>query len=388
MLNSATIELSKSALKKNISFLKKQIGEHVVFSSVIKGNAYGHGIAQFLPLAEECGIRHFSVFSIREAVQAFQFKRPDSHIMVMGYLDNEDLRWAILNDVSFYVFELSRLENALSKSKLLNKPARIHLEIETGLNRTGLEKDELDKAVQLIKDNHAHFIVEGICTHYAGAESVSNYLRIQNQIQSFNQQYDAVLKQGIHPKLKHTACSAAALTYPETIMDMVRFGIAQYGFWPTKETQMHFFLKLREEQKKRLINPLKRVISWKSRIMCVKNVKAGDFVSYGTSYMAQQDKKLAVVPVGYYHGFSRKLSNLGWVLVHGKRVPVVGSVNMNLMMIDISKIPQAGKGDEVVMIGHQKKNHLTVGSFADMTQYLNYEVLVRLPAETPRIVVD
>jgi len=386
--SSSIIELSESALQNNISFLKSQIAPNVLFSSVVKGNAYGHGIEVFVPLAERCGINHFSTFSANEALHAKRSLTNDSDIMIMGDMEGDSLQWAIENGIEFYIFDLERLHEAHSWAKKIGKKAYIHLELETGLNRTGLNNKSLETAVKYIQNNQDSFIIKGICTHYAGAETVNNYLRIQNQIKRFNEQCGWLRSRGLTGFLMHSACSAAMLTYPETQMDMVRIGIAQYGYWPSQETQMHYYLKNGVRDKKKIVDPLKRIIKWKSQITSVKEVEPGEFVGYGTYYLTQRKQKIASVPIGYAHGFARSLSNLGMVLVRGRRAPVVGLVNMNMMMADVSNIPDAKIHDEVVIIGKQKNLQMSVASFSDMTNYLNYEVLVRLPSEIPRVVVN
>ncbi len=388
MFSTSFIELSESALRKNIRFLKQRIGAQTAFCSVVKGNAYGHGIETFVPLAEKCGIRRFAVFSADEALRVLSCRTKKSSIMIMGALDNEEIPWAIENDISFYIFDLDRLEATRDFVRILKRPAKIHLELETGFNRMGLGGVHLEKAVEIIKNTEEYIIVEGVNTHFAGAESSSNYLRIQNQIKSYHNQCEWLKQKGITPKKYHTACSAAALTYPETVMDLVRFGIAQYGYWPTIETKMHYFLEQGADINHRLVDPLKRVMAWKSKIMNIKTVEAGEFVGYGTSYMTSKREKIAAAPVGYIHGFSRNLSNLGRVLIHGKRASVVGLVNMNMMLVKVTEIPSVKKGDEVVLIGKQKKLQITVASFSDLANNLNYEVLVSLPSEIPRIVVE
>jgi len=386
--HTSCIELSESGLRKNIRFLKGIIGPRAIFSSVIKGNAYGHCIKTFVPLAEKCGVRHFSVYSAYEAYETFQSRNENSDIMIMGDIDRDALKWAIENEISFFIFSIEWLKLTLEYARQIGKRARIHLELETGLNRTGLQDEQLQQAVDIIKANRENFIVEGVCTHYAGAESVGNYLRIQNQIHSFKEQAFWLARQGIKIGLWHTACSAAALNYPDTVMDMVRFGIAHYGFWPSRETEMNYYLQHNNSKSGRRVDPLKRVMRWKSRVMNVKNVKAGEFVGYGTAYMTTRNQKIASVPVGYFHGFSRDLSNKGYVLVRGRRAAVVGYVNMNILLIDVTDFPEVYIGDEVVIIGKQKNRHISVGYFSDLGRFLNYEVLVRLPAEIPRIVVD
>lgn len=381
------IELSKSSYEKNVAFLKDYVGRDVIFSSVIKGNAYGHGIRYFVPMAEDCGVRHFSVFSSDEAKNAIMAKNyEDTHVMIMGMISNEALGWAIENDVSFFVFELDRLRNAASEARRIGKPARIHLHLETGMNRLGLEKKQFEDAVKLIHKNRKHLQIDGICTHYAGAESVSNYVRIKDQIDNYEEYYSWFKDQGIEARLRHTACSASALNYRETVMDMVRIGISQYGYWPNRETYMNF-VKKHPDVNAEHRDPLERVITWKSRVMSTKEVAAGEFVGYGNTYLTSRDQKIASVPIGYSHGFGRNLTNVGIVLINGERAPVAGLVNMNLLTVDITDIPNVTKGDEVVIIGSQGDQEMTVSSFSEMRNFMNYEVLVQIPSSLPRTIV-
>lgn len=387
MFSPSWLELSENSLKNNLKFLKKVIGEKVKLSCVIKGNAYGHSIKSFLPLAEKLGVDHFSVFDANEALLAKKCSGENSHIMIMGYIDDDQLSWAVENNISFYIFDTERLKKALIAARKLDKQALIHLEIETGLNRTGLTSEQIEHILATIKNNRKRFSLEGITTHYAGAESVNNYLRIQGQIKRFQQAYLNIVSQGLKPKFRHTACSAAALTYPETIMDMVRFGIAVYGFWPSRETMMPYYLDHLANSPDEYFNPLERVLSWKSRIMNIKRVKPGEFIGYGTTYQTDRTQLIAAVPVGYFHGFARSLSNLGHVIIRGRRTTVVGTVNMNMILADVTDIKNVKRGDEVVIIGRQKKEHITVSSFSEMTKFLNYEVLVRIPSELKRVIV-
>jgi alanine racemase len=388
MLHTSHIELSRSALQNNIRFLRKIIGPKVIFSSVIKGNAYGHGIEQFVSLAESLGIRHFSLYGADEAHRALKSRTQKSRIMIMGAIDDDELAWAIENEISFYVFDHERLVSSQEAAQKVGKPARIHLEVETGLNRMGLREPDLDRAVEYIRQYSDFFVVEGLCTHFAGAESVNNYLRVQNQIRAYRQMSEKLEAADFKIQIRHTACSAAALTFPDTMHDMVRIGIAHYGFWPSKETQMHYYLQHNLVEKPGLTDPLKRVMNWKSKVMGVKTVNPGEFIGYGTSCLTTRHQTVALIAVGYAHGFPRVLSNLGHVLVHGRRASVVGMVNMNMMTVDVTDIPGVKRGDEVVLIGRQNKHQITVAAFSDLTRFLNYEVLVRLPSEIPRIVVD
>ncbi len=376
------IEISKSAYKHNIKYLRKIVGKDVRISSVVKGNAYGHGVEMIVPLAEKAKVNHFSVFSASEALDVFKVASPKSDIMIMGYLSDEQLEWAIENEIEFYVFDTERLKLALALAKRIGKPARIHLEAETGFHRTGIEYDLLPHVVGLLKDNIAHFKFEGLCTHYAGAESITNFYRVMKQIQEYRRFVRYFNRHELKPNFRHTAGSAATLTYSQSIMDMVRVGIAQYGFWPSQETYIYQFKRNQAKD-----SDLKRVITWKSRVMTIKEVDSGDFVGYGTSYMANKKVKIAIVPVGYANGFSRSLSNTGRVLIRGKRVPVVGTVTMNTMSVNVTDIPNVQPGDEVVLVGKQKRLSISVASFSEMSNQLNYQTLARLPGNIPRYIV-
>jgi alanine racemase len=380
-LQPSTIELSYQALSNNIAFLKSKAGSGVQISSVIKGNAYGHGIKTYLPMAESCGLTHFSVFSADEAEKAMKArKNPDSHVMIMGMIPDDAIGWAIEKDISFYVFDMGRLEAVRKAAIKLKKKARVHLQLETGMNRVGIEQREYEHIIQFLLNNREFIQIEGICTHFAGAESVDNFDRIQSQKVIFR---DALIQFRAHfPQIPyiHAASSAALLTYPETIYNMVRVGIAQYGFWPSREVYMH----LQKNDRREGDDPLQRVMRWRSSVMSVKSVDEGKYIGYGKMYKTTDCEKIATVPVGYTHGFGRNLTNSGYVLVNGKRSRVVGLVNMNMITIDVTNLDSVDRGDEVVMIGKQNGQEITVASFGEMSNNLNYEVLARLPAEIPR----
>jgi alanine racemase len=303
--------------------------------------------------------------------------------MIMGYIDTEQLEWAIENNIEFYVFELDRLEKALQAAKRVGKMAKLHIEVETGMNRTGFTFDQIPSVLKFLKNNSSHLCFKGLCTHFAGAESIANYYRIKKQQQLFKKVVKKVALTGLNPEQKHTACSAAALRYPKFQLDMVRFGIIQYGFFPNKEILIEYLTKNKETE-----NPLKRLISWKSSVMDVNKVKTGEFIGYGTSYLANSNLKIATIPVGYSHGFSRNLSNQGIVLINGQRVNVIGTVNMNMITVDVTQLNTIKKGDEVVLIGKQGDLEISVSSFSEFSEQLNYELLTRLPSNLPRLVVD
>jgi alanine racemase len=383
MHRNSIIELNQKAYQNNLAFLKKMLGEKVILSSVVKGNAYGHGIKEFVSMAFQNGVSHFSVFDVEEAKIVFDTLQNQVTIMIMGFVADDDLPWVIENEIEFFVFERYRLAMATKSAKKLKIKAKVHIEIETGMNRTGFAKNELSRLSKYLIKEAKNIDFVGICTHYAGAESISNYYRVESQIKRFNEAVAVFKLNGIEPKIKHTACSAASMMFPETQMDLVRIGILQYGLWPSPEVLITYL-----NSKKKKIDPLQRVISWKSEIMNVKRVKSGEFIGYGTSYMAKDNMKIATIPLGYSHGYSRSLSNQGRVLIAGKRCEVVGTINMNMLSLDVSELEHIKKGDEVVLIGNQGDLCITVSSFGELNNLLNYEFLSRISKSIPRKIIN
>lgn len=383
MFQTSYIELSESAIKNNIDFIHNFLGEDVIFSSVVKGNAYGHGIEHYCPIAHKYGVRHFSVFSAGEALKVTKaLSNHEFTLMIMGQIKNEELSWAIENEVEFYVFEQDRLNAAIAIAKKLGKKARVHVELETGMNRTGFPQKEMAATVKKIKSNIDDIEVKGICTHFAGAENIANYKRIIDQFSRFKR-YESKLNTSpwLQAK-KHLASSAATIRYPSSQMDLVRIGILQFGFFPTQEIFVHYTSKNKTSK-----NPLQPILSWKTKVMDIKTVKAGKFVGYGTSFFTNHVTKIALVPVGYSFGYSRSLSNQGKVLINGSRFDVIGTVNMSMMAVDVTLSESSiKKGDEVVLIGIQGDQELSVSSFSDFSQLINYELLTRLPQDISRII--
>jgi len=382
--HSSRIELNQPALRKNINFLKKKIGPSTLLSSVIKANAYGHGIFEMVKMLENCGVRHFSVASAFEAEEVLAAKSYiNSDIMIMGILYDQDMEWAIKNGIEFYIFNADRLKLVREKSKKMSQKALVHLEVETGTNRTGMAEDDFKKALTYLKQNQDYITFQGVCTHLGGAESATNQFRIEKQKQRFRAYLSECRKRKFQPTYRHMACSAAVLAMPDTHLDLVRVGVSTYGFWPSQEI---YFEHLRETGKKK-DTPLNRIISWKTDIMDIKFVPKGDFIGYGTAYQADRDMTVAVIPLGYSNGYPRGQSNTGYVLIRGRKAYITGLINMNLFMVDVSHIRNVEVGDEVVLIGKQRNNTINVSSFTSYKDLLNNEMLSRLPTAIPRRII-
>jgi len=381
--HSSRIELSQSAMSANVRFLKRVIGSQCRLAMVVKANAYGHGIEQVLPMACKAGVDTFAVASCHEAAEVAEVRDPDTRIIIMGILYDDDLAWAVESGIEFYCFDLDRLEKAAEVAAGLGKQAIVHLEVESGGNRTGLAAADLPDALKILRTRARHLRFAGLCSHLAGAETFANHFRIRKQLDRFEAARKRVWKGKTRPEAVHLASSAAALGMPAAAYDLVRIGTAAYGIWPSPD--VHNLYLANSSGRKH--NPLERVLSWKTDVMQVKDVAQGEFVGYGTAFEASRDMRIAVIPLGYANGYPRGMSNRGHVLIHGRKAPVIGSVNMNMFMVDVSNIPRTGVGDEVVLIGRQKKNVISLRSFTEFTSALNNEFVSRLPTAIPRRIV-
>ncbi|MFA9371519.1 MAG: alanine racemase [Labilibaculum antarcticum] len=382
MIDNTIISLSEKSIQNNISFLRSKLGDQVKISAVVKANAYGHGIEQIVPVFQKYGIEHYSVFYYSEAIRVYNSLPKPASIMVMGWLNEKDIKDAIEKNIEFFVFNIERLESAVKFATELGLKAKIHLEIETGMNRSGLNGPELNAAIAIIKENIEHIELTGFCTHLAGAESVSNHFRIQNQLQKYQEMATELEANDLKPKYKHVANSAASIVYPETRMDMVRVGIMLYGFWSSTEVFVQYI-----NSQDDMVDPLKRILGWQSQVMAVKEIKRGEFIGYGISYLAQSNIKTALVPVGYSFGYSRSLSNKGRVIIRGHQCSVIGVVNMNMIIIDVTHLKTVEVGDKVVLIGKQGKSEIKVSAFSEISDELNYEILAHLSESITRKII-
>lgn len=381
MASTSHIEIKRDALKSNVDFIRSLCKSNVELSAVVKGNAYGHGVSEIIPLLQEFGVTHFSVYSSAEAREAKKVISPESTVMIMGYIAIEDLDWVLKNGVEFFVSSPVLIRQIINRAGASEVKAKIHLEVETGMYRTGLSLAHLNQVVQLIEENRSLFDIKGVASHLAGAESIANYKRIKKQVSTFRRRIKYLEELGWRNLKAHISSSAGLINYPDAQFDMVRTGILLYGYWPTRETQISYLHRRRTKE-----DPLRRIMKWQSEVMQVKRVPEGEFIGYGLHYQTDRKMRTMVVPVGYCNGYSRSLSNNGHVVIRGQRSPVIGFVNMNMIICDVTEIPGVKVGDKVTLIGQQEDVEITFTSFADMNNAMNYEILARLPENIERIV--
>jgi alanine racemase len=221
----------------------------------------------------------------------------------------------------------------------------------------------------------------GASTHFANIEDTTSHEYAQFQLENFNELIALLRRSGVAPKIRHTASSAALMLFEKTHFELVRPGLAVYGHWPSKETYLSYRL---QGKKNNILTP---VLSWKTRVTQIKDVPADSFVGYGCSYRTTTPTRLAILPVGYYDGYDRALSNQAYVLIKGKRAPVRGRVCMNLMMVDITDIKGVRLEEEVTLIGREGREALPAEQLAQWAGTINYELLSRLSSNITRITV-
>lgn len=367
------IELDASALRHNLSVLRSEMAP-AALCMVVKANAYGHGYSPMVEMAEAAGQRLFAVFSAREAAGFYRASDGASRLMVMGYTHDEDVSWLLERNAEFWVNDPDDVAKFERHAARTGAVGRVHLEVETGMNRTGVPMERALALANTIAES-PHLELQGVCTHLAGAEDRANLPRLSKQRQRFNDFIAAIRSAGLEVEA-HLSSSASAILDEDSRYDLVRTGIACYGHWPSTQ--------VREQRDKKFT--LKRVMSWRSVVMSVHDVADGEMVGYGGSFEAEGDTKVAVVPVGYVDGLARDLSNRGHVLIRGRRASIVGPVNMNMMQVHVSHIPGIQPGDEVVLIGTSGDREIGVSSFADFSGSMTYEMMARLSVEIPRIV--
>jgi len=373
-----TVEVSQKALVHNLRQFRKRVGKKIKIMAVVKANAYGHGIKEVAGIVSKKGADWLGVNSLEEGIILRQegIKLP---ILILGNILPGKIGEAIKNDLSFVVYHRAIIKKANQEAKKLKKSARAHLKVETGTNRQGIGLNEISPFAKFCASQKNVFL-EGAYTHYANIEDTLDPSFAIEQLAKFKQALQLIKQRNVKIPIKHTACTAATILFEETYFDLVRVGIGLYGLWPSRETKV-------SAQEKRIKIDLQPVLSWKTKVAQLKTVKKGETISYGRTYKTRRKSRIAILPVGYWDGYDRKLSNSGRVLIRGQLVPVLGRVCMNMIMVDVTDISKVKVEDEVVLLGKQRKNEITAEEMAQKIGTINYEIVTRINPELPRKVV-
>jgi len=378
------VEIDLDAIAYNCRQVKKWIGEKTELAAVIKGNAYGHGAVMVAKTALENGATRFAAARVDEAVQVRK-AGIEAPILVLGYVPAEEMetvvRWRITPPIMHW--HTAEAVSGISSSQGVVTP--VHVKVDTGMGRFGLMPDEVVDFVKRLIELPG-IRLEGLYTQFAVAdEADKTYTYKQWDI------YKKVLKDleeaGIHIPIRHVCNSAATLNFPEMHLEMVRCGMAIYGHYPSPVTNHSV--------------PLRPAMTLKSRVGRIRTLQAGSSISYGRTYTTTRPTTVALLPIGFGDGLSRKLSNKGSVLIRGKRVPIVGRVCMDQCIVDVSAIPDVQQDDEVVLFGRQactepldtaqdrpsRSNgaEITVEEIASLMDSINYVVLKAVTARVPRV---
>lgn len=342
---------------------------------MVKANAYGHGINEVVKIAtSEELVSCFAVDSLQEAQQVRAVTKLP--ILILGYTLHAHFEDLIKAGFDQTVYDMETVRKLQEVAAGLGKIARIHLKIETGTHRQGIMPENLIDLCKEIKTCKNIKLV-GISTHFANIEDTKDPSYAINQLKRYNEAAQKVHVAGLKPKQYHLAASGAIILFPESHGNMVRAGIAAYGLWPSDDVEMA------SRNISRHID-LIPVLSWKTRIAQIKDVPAGSPIGYGCAEIMPTRSRIAVIPVGYYDGFDRRLSKKGEVLIRGHRCKILGRICMNMCMVDISSLPQIKPEEEVVLIGQQGTGRITVDDLAKTMETINYEVVSRISPHLPR----
>lgn len=360
---STWLEIDLNALKQNVAEVIKMTGTDVM--AVIKANGYGHGMR---PIAQACvagGATWCGVARIEEAL-ALRRAGISTRILVLGFTPASKIPEAIEHNITVALFNAELAQTYLEYVRIHGGTLRAHVKVETGMGRLGMPVEVVAPFLRALKNSPIQ--VEGIFTHFARADE-PNSDSTPNQIRIFNTLLNELDSQGLKPEIVHSANSAAILNFPASYYDLVRPGDLIMGMAP--------------DSAQPLPPQYKPTLTWKARLISVRNFPAGQGISYGSTYVTRKEERIGVIPIGYGDGF-RRVDNQQ-VLVGGKRVNIVGRVCMDQCMLQLDDVPDAKIGDEVVLIGKQGSEFISVDEVAQRWGTINYEVVCGLAERLPRI---
>ncbi len=361
------LELSRSAAVANAATIRALINPGVILLSVIKANGYGHGLVPMAKILKQ-HIDWFGVFTLDEAIElrSAGIRNP---VLVLGRTN--PVRFAQAKRLGGVRLTLCLAEEL----RRVPQGLAVHIKVDTGLSRLGVPAAEFEA---LLANAPRSLNIEGIYSHLADAENFKDDSYTHQQFVRFENALAQAAALSKNPELTHILASDGILRFPEQNRQLVRCGILLYGLWPNEEFEKRYGTTV----------PLRPVLSFKSRLMSIKTIPKGTKVGYAVTERVKRDSRVAVVPVGYRDGYGRTLSSNGVMLVRGVRCKVLGRISMNMTVIDITAVPAAAVGDEVVLIGRQLNAEITALELARLSGTITYEVVTRINPLIPRIYVN
>ncbi len=364
-------EIDLDALRFNLNQLRGMTDGKADILAVVKANAYGHGAVEVAKELENAGA---SIFGIATTEEGIELRRSgiSSPILVLAGTYPDEFEKVIENKLSPVVFDLEIARALDARGKKSGQQIPVHLKVDTGMNRLGIPWREWESALKVLQALK-NLQVEGLMSHFSVAESErpDDQAFTEEQRQRFHACLDSARKIGMQPRYIHLANSAATTLREPERFNLVRPGLMLYGLHPAPALRSRVSLR--------------PVLRWKTAILSLKRVAAGDPVSYGRTYCCRKESLIAVLPVGYADGYNRRLSNRGEVLVRGRRAKMAGIVCMDLSMVDVSEISGVQTGDEVVLLGKQGSEEINAAEMAGWIESIPYEVLCAIGKRVPRI---
>lgn len=364
-----SIEISKENFLKNYKYLSS-LNRKIKIAPVIKSNAYGHGILEVAKILDPLNVPFFCVYSLCEAYELFKLKIK-TPILIMGYTNPENFKIKKLP----FTFALFDIETA----KVLNKYQKgcsVHIFVETGMNREGIPLNMLSHFLEEIK-KLSNIKIEGLMSHLASGDDKKDPLN-KIQIKNFKKALEICNKNRIHPKWIHLSNSDGLLNLPDVstwhtpgVGNLARVGLALYGISQSASLQTN----------------LKPILALKSKIIQIKKLKRGDRVGYGGTFIAKKPTVLGVLPLGYYDGVDRRLSNLGWAKVDGQLCKVLGKVSMNITTINLTKVSDPYIGQDAFVYSNNRSDLNSIENTAKICKTIPYDILIHLTASTKRVII-
>lgn len=362
------VEISLDAIRGNVSAFREHINKKSKLLAVVKADGYGHGAVEVGKAAIAAGANCLGVALLDEALE-LRSAGIEVPILVLGYTKPDAVKYAIEKNITLTVYSAEVIQSITEVCNDLQRTAKIHLKVDTGMTRIGVQTKE--EALQLIKEvNCKHIEVEGIYTHFADADN-PNEAYTRKQFAQFLEVTSFLEDNGYSIPIKHCCNSAATISYPDMHLDMCRVGISIYGLYPG-------------EQMKKLIT-LKQAMTFQTKPTLIKEVTTGQAVSYGCTYTSESNSMIATLPVGYADGLSRRLSNQGEMTIKGNRVPIVGRVCMDQSMIDVTNVGEVKESDVVTIFGDESKGYVSLDEMAERLDTIHYEIVCLIGKRVPRI---
>lgn len=368
-------EVDLDAIWENMVHMKENIAENTKILAVIKTDGYGHGGVPIAKMLEQLDFMFGYAAATYEEAHVLREAGVKKPILILGYTFPYCYEELIREEIRPAVYRKDTVEELAAAAAKVGKKAKVHIKVDTGMGRIGITPDEEGLEFVRFLIEHPELEVEGIFTHFAKSDEADK-TSANHQLELFQNFIDKIQTElGITIPVKHCSNSAAILEMPQANMDMVRAGITTYGLYPSEEVSKD-------------IVPLRAAMSLYSHIVYCKMIHAGQSVSYGGLFTAQKDTRVATIPVGYGDGYPRSLSGRGYVLIHGKRAPILGRVCMDQFMVDISEIPEAMDGDKVTLLGMDGTERITAEELGELSGRFNYEFVCDLGKRIPRVYIQ